>query len=85
MKIKHDEEIVDVGAEDCMIVFKADGSMEAYIPPYQDDSEVSEAAAAVLLIGVLFSEGPEPQRFRQMLMEFAVNYEPPEEEGEVTH
>ena len=85
MKIKKEgSELVEVNSEDCVIVFRGDGAMEAFIPSYGDEDEVSEAAAAVLLVGVLFSEGEGPEHFRNMLMQFAVDFKP-EEEGKVTH
>jgi hypothetical protein len=81
VKIKKDgEDFVEVTSEDCVIVFRSNGSMEAFIPSYDDEDEVSEAAAAVLLVGVLFSEGEGPERFRNKLMEYAVNFEPEGEE-----
>tara|TARA_R110000751_G_scaffold82093_5_gene165306 strand:- start:1750 stop:2088 length:339 start_codon:yes stop_codon:yes gene_type:complete len=74
-----DEEIFSVEPGDCLIVFREAGHMEAFIPHHEEEEAVSEAAAAVLMIGVLFSEGPGPERMRNTLMEFATSFEPDEE------
>lgn len=73
-----EEEIFSVEPGDCLIVFRGAGHMEAFMPKH--DEELSEATAAVMMIGVLFSEGPEPERMRNMLMEFATKFEVSEEE-----
>ena len=77
-----EEEIFSVAPGDCLIVFREAGHMEAFIPKHEEEDEISEAAAAVLMIGVLFSEGPEPERMRNMLMEFAVQFEVSDDETE---
>ena len=73
-----EEEIFSVEPGDCLIVFREAGHMEAFMPKHEDKS--GEALAAVMMIGVLFSEGPEPERMRDMLMEFATKFEVGEEE-----
>ena len=79
MKVMEGEEkIFSVEPGDCLIVFRGAGHMEAFMPKHEDES--GEALAAVMMIGVLFSEGPEPERMRNMLMEFATKFEVGEEE-----
>jgi hypothetical protein len=71
MKLLEELGGADLGTKDVVVVFKEDGSEELYIPNIGDDEEIGVPGEKGLMVAMLFSEKPQAEEARKLLLELA--------------